>query len=95
MKTHATTIGITVFAAFLCGATFVLALLRQYGLVEVAASLGIGLEVFFLSSSIGDQLEKQREPNRLRTLAAITVAVAITGYFLITGNPSLGQGWVS
>lgn len=72
-----------VLAALTCGVTFLLALFRQYGLVEVGASLGAGLEVFFLSSSIGDYLEDKQEPNHLRMVAAIGLAVAVLGYFLV------------
>jgi hypothetical protein len=83
MKLHAWTIAVTIFAAFGCAATFLLALFRQYGLVEVAASLGVGVEVFFLSSSIGDLLENKPEPNRVRTVAAIGIALGVSVYFLI------------
>jgi hypothetical protein len=41
---------------------FLLAPFRQFGLVEVAASLGAGAEVFFLSSSIGDLLDEKKNP---------------------------------
>ena len=74
---------VTALAAVICGATFLLALFRQFGLVEVAASLGAGAEVFFLSSSIGDLLEDKREPNRARFIAALGLAAAIVSYFLI------------
>jgi biopolymer transport protein ExbB/TolQ len=83
MKAHLVVIIVTALAALTCDATFLLALLRQFGLVEVAASLGAGAEVFFLSSSIGDLLEDQEEPNRIRFLAALGLAVAIVVYFLI------------
>jgi ABC-type thiamin/hydroxymethylpyrimidine transport system permease subunit len=84
MKSHVGTIATMIAAALACAATFLLALFRQYGLVEVAASLGAGLEVFFLSSSIGDYLEDRPEPNRLRIVAALVLAAAIVGYFLLT-----------
>jgi hypothetical protein len=58
-------------AAITCGVAFLLALFRQFGLVEVAASLGAGAEVFFLSSSIGDLLEVKKESNRTRFIAAL------------------------
>jgi hypothetical protein len=45
---------------------FLACLFRQFGLVEVAASLGAGVEVFFLSSSIGDLFEDAPNPNRRR-----------------------------
>ena len=83
MKAHLLVIIATALAAVTCGATFLLALFRQFGLVEVAASLGAGAEVFFLSSSIGDLLEDKKEPNRTRFIAALGLAAAIVVYFLI------------
>ena len=74
---------VTALAAVTCGATFLLALFRQFGLVEVAASMGAGVEVFFLSSSIGDLLEDAPNPNRRRFTAAIVLAAAVVAYFLI------------
>jgi hypothetical protein len=83
MKAHIVVIIVTALAAVTCGATFLFALFRQFGLVEVAASLGAGAEVFFLSSSIGDLLEDKKEPNRTRLIAALALASAIVAYFLI------------
>jgi len=83
MKAHLVVIIITALAAVTCGATFLLALFRQFGLVEVAASLGAGAEVFFLSSSIGDLLEDAPDPNRRRFAAAVVLAAAIFAYFLV------------
>jgi hypothetical protein len=83
MKAHLLVIIGTALAAVICGATFLLALFRQFGLVEVAASLGAGVEVFFLSSSIGDLLEDAPNPNRRRFTAAILLVAAIVAYFLI------------
>ena len=83
MKAHLLVIIATALAAVTCGATFLLALFRQFGLVEVAASLGAGVEVFFLSSSIGDLLEEAPNPNRRRFMAAIVLVAAIVAYFLI------------
>ncbi|HTA58753.1 MAG TPA: hypothetical protein VK805_11385 [Candidatus Baltobacteraceae bacterium] len=83
MKAHLVVIVVTALAAVACGVTFLLALFHQFGLVEVAASLGAGAEVFFLSSSIGDLLEDAPNPNRRRFTAAIVLAAAIVAYFLI------------
>jgi hypothetical protein len=83
MKAHLMVIIVTALAAVTCGATFLLALFRQFGLVEVAASMGAGVEVFFLSSSIGDLLEDAPNPNRRRFTAAIVLAAAVVAYFLI------------
>jgi hypothetical protein len=83
MKAHLVVIIVTALAAITCGVTFLLALFRQFGLVEVAASLAVGVEVFFLSSSIGDLLEDAQEPNRRRFVAALGLAGAVVAYFLI------------
>ncbi|MGB8325033.1 MAG: hypothetical protein WCE52_18905 [Candidatus Acidiferrum sp.] len=101
MKTHVGTIATMIAAALACAATFLLALFRQYGLVEVAASLGAGLEVFSLSSSIGDYLEDRPEPNRLRIVAALVLAAGVVGYFLlpsactVVAPNAISQGCVS
>lgn len=77
-----------VLASFLsavaCGATFLFALYRQFALVEVAASIATAIEVYLLSSAIGEMLEDRQEPNRLKMIAAIGLAAGIVGYFLIS-----------
>jgi hypothetical protein len=83
MKAHLLVIIATALAAVACGATFLPALFRQFGLVEVASSLGAGAEVFSLSSSIGDLLEDKKEPNRTRFIAALALAAAVIIYLLI------------
>jgi len=82
-KAHLGVIIGTALAAITCGAMFLSALFRQFGLVEVAASLGTGAEVFFLSSSIGDLLEDKPQPNRVRFVSALGLAAAIVAYFLV------------
>lgn len=75
---------ITAFVcAVSCGATFLFALYRQLAMVEVAASIATGIEVYFLSSSIGDMLEDKAEINYLKLVATIALAAAVIGYFLI------------
>lgn len=83
LKSHLIVIGVTGLCAVSCGATFLFALFRQFGLVEVAASLATGAEVFFLSSSIGDFLEDRPEPNRKRLMIALSLAAAIAAYFIV------------
>lgn len=86
-----------VLAAFLsaltCGVTFLLALYRQLALVEVAASLALGVELYFLSSSVGDVIEKTPEPNKRRLAWAVGLAAAVVCYFLIARHMStVGSG---
>ena len=83
MKPHLAAVLVTLAAALTCGATFLLALFRQFAIVEVAASLGTGVEVYLLSSSIGDLLEDKRPPSRVRVVAGLLLAGGIVGYFLV------------
>ncbi|HEY2120107.1 MAG TPA: hypothetical protein VGH37_13045 [Candidatus Acidoferrum sp.] len=77
-----------VVAAFLsavaCGATFLFALYRQFAIVEVPASIATGIEVYFLSSSIGDLLEDKKEMNYLKLVAAVGLAAGVVSFFLIS-----------
>ncbi len=66
------------------GAIFVVALFHQYALVEVAASIVTGLQVFFLSSAIGDLLEEKKEPNRARNSAVVLVTVFLVAFYTFT-----------
>jgi len=82
-KSHLGAILATALAAIICGATFLFALFRQFALVEVAASLATGAEVFFLSSSIGDLLEDKQGPNAKRLAMALCLAAALVVSFLV------------
>jgi len=64
MNSHLWRVIAIVCSALTCGATFLFALYRQLALVEVAASILVGVELYFLSSSIGDWTEKKMEPSR-------------------------------
>lgn len=66
MKKHVIAIGVVLVSAITCGATFLLALYRQFALVEVAASLATAVQLYLLSSSIGDLLDDKEEPSRRR-----------------------------
>lgn len=83
MKSHAGLVIAVLLSAITCGATFLFALYRQLALVEVAASLATGVELYLLSSSIGDWIEKKPEANQLRFLVALGLAVGVVAYFLI------------
>jgi hypothetical protein len=79
-------------SALTCGATFLFALYRQLAMVEVAASIAIGVQLYFLSSSVGDWIEKKEKPSKSKLWMAIGLAAAVVCYFLIakTLNPSSG-----
>jgi ABC-type spermidine/putrescine transport system permease subunit I len=71
-------------AAVISGAIFVFALFHQFALVEVVASILTGLQVFFLSSAIGDLLDKKKEPSRARNSAVVLVTLLLVTFYSVT-----------
>lgn len=84
MRRHILTILMNLAAAIISGAIFVVALFHEFALVEVAASLLTGLQVFFLSSAIGDLLEKKKEPSRARNSAVVLFTVFLIAFYSVT-----------
>jgi hypothetical protein len=84
MSRHARTILGSAAAAVSSGVIFVIAVLHQFALVEVAASLLTGLQVFFLCSAIGDMLEDQEQANKVRNTAALSLTVLLAGFYAVT-----------
>jgi hypothetical protein len=83
MKRQILTVLMSFVASVISGAVFVVALFHQFALVEVAASLLTGLQVFLLSSSIGDLLDEKREPNRLRNSAVVLTTVFLVAFYSV------------
>jgi phosphatidylglycerophosphate synthase len=84
MKRHVLSVVMCFAAAVISGTIFVAALLHEYALVEVAASVITALQVFFLSSAIGDLLEKKKESNRSRNSAVVLVTVFLVAFYSFT-----------
>jgi len=84
MKRHVLTVPMSFAAAMISGAVFVVALFHQFALVEVAASILTGLQVFFLSSAIGDLLDEKKESNRARNSAVALMTVFLVGFYFFT-----------
>lgn len=84
MKGHVVTVLMSFAAAVISGTIFVVALLHQYALVEVAASILTGLQVFFLSAAIGDLLDEKTKPNRARNSAVVLVTVFLVAFYSFT-----------
>ena len=74
----------TFVAVIIAGAIFVIALFHEFALVEVAASLLTGLQVFFLSSAVADYLEQRKEPNRTRNSAVVLVTIFLIAFYSFT-----------
>ena len=84
MKRHVLTVLMSFAAAVISGAIFVVALFHQYALVEVAASILAGLQVFFLSAAIGDLLDEKTELNRARNSAVVLATVFLVAFYSFT-----------
>jgi hypothetical protein len=84
MKRHVLTVLMSFAAAMISGAVFVVALFHQFALVEVAASILTGLQVFFLSSAIGDLLDEKKESNLARNSAVVLMTVFLVGFYSVT-----------
>ena len=66
------------------GAIFIVALFQQFALVEVAASLLTGLQVFFLSAAISDHLEKRKDSSRARSSGVIFFTLFLVVFYSFT-----------
>ena len=81
MKRQVMSVLMSCVAAVISGTIFVVALFEQYALVEMAASIITALQVFFLSSAIGDLLEKKKETNRTRNSAVVLIAIFLVAFY--------------
>ena len=84
MKRQVLSVVLCFAAAVISGTIFVAALLHEYALVEVAASVITALQVFFLSSAIGDILEKKGASNRARNSAIVLMTVFLVAFYSFT-----------
>ena len=84
MKRHAVSVVMSLVAAVISGTVFVVALFEQFALVEMAASVTTALQVFFLSSAIGDLLDAKKEPNRARNSAVVLMTVFLVAFYSFT-----------
>ena len=82
MKRHGVSVVMSLVAAVISETVFVFALFEQYALVEMAASIITALQVFFLSSAIGDLLEKKKETNRARNSAVVLITIFLVAFYL-------------
>jgi len=78
------TAAVIFLCAITCGATFLFALYRQFALVEVAASMATMVEVYFLSSSIGDLIEGKGDLRSVRVVVAVALALLIVTYYTVS-----------
>jgi cyanate permease len=84
MGRHIFSIALSLVAAVTSGAIFLDSLFHQFAMVEVAAGLLTGLQVFFLSSAIGDMLEKRKKASRLRNSWVFVFMVFLIAFYSFT-----------
>ncbi len=84
MTRHILAIGMSLGAVAISGAVFIASLFRQFALVEVAASLLTGLQVFFLGAAIGDLLDRKKEPSRARNSGVVLFALFLVAFYSFT-----------
>jgi membrane protein DedA with SNARE-associated domain len=75
---------LSLVATVTSGTIFLDSLFRQFALVEVAASLLTALQVFFLSSSIADILEKKKKASRTRNSWVVVFTVFLIAFYSFT-----------
>lgn len=81
MRRHVISVVMSSAAAVISATIFLVALFEQFALVEVAASIIAALQVFFLSSAIGDLLEKRKETNRTRNSAVVLLTIFLAAFY--------------
>jgi hypothetical protein len=84
MKRHVLTVLLSLVATVISGAVFFSALFYQYALVEVAASILTGLQVFFLSEAIGGLLDKEKGLSRRRNYTVVLLTVFLVAFYSFT-----------
>jgi len=81
MRRHKLSVLMSFAAAVVSATIFLVALFEQFALVEVAASIITAVQVFFLSSAIGDLLEKRKETNRTRNSAVVLLTIFLAAFY--------------
>ena len=84
MRRHVLTVLMNLLAAGICGAIFLVALFHEFALVEVAAALLTGLQVFFLSAAIADMVERKKQASRVRNSAVVLATIFLIAYYSFT-----------
>jgi len=84
MFRYISSIALSLTASVTSGAIFLLSLIHQFALVEIAASLVTALQVFFLSSAIADLLEKAKRPSHRRNSLVVLFTVLLAAFYFFT-----------
>ena len=80
---HIFSIGLSLAGSAVSAAIFLISLVDQLALVEIAASLGTAVQVFFLSSALADLIERGKT-SRGRNAWVIIFAVLLIAFYSFT-----------
>jgi hypothetical protein len=84
VRRHIFAISLRLAAAATSGAVFLAALLHEFAMVEVTATIVTSLQVFFLGSAIADMLEKKQKASGVGNSWAIVFAVLLMAFYFFT-----------
>lgn len=77
---HILSIGLSLAASLTSGGIFLLSLLDQLALVEIAASLCTAVQVFFFGSAIADWIEREKTSRRRNSWVVAFLVLLIAFY---------------
>lgn len=84
MRRYIFAIVLSLAASVTSGVIFLFALIRQFALVEVAASIVTALQVYSLGSAIADLVGKAPPPANRRTSLVILFTVFLIAFYSFT-----------
>jgi hypothetical protein len=83
MSKSVVTLAATILSAITCGATFLFALVRQFAMVEIAASIVTGVQLYLLSSTVGDLIEGKTEGRKIKLAMPLMLTGGVVAAFLL------------
>jgi hypothetical protein len=83
MSKSVVTLAATILSAITCGATFLFALVRQFAMVEIAASIVTGVQLYLLSSTVGDLIEGKTEGRKIKPAMPLMLTGGVVAAFLL------------
>jgi hypothetical protein len=83
MNKQVATLAVTILSAVTCGATFLFALVQQFAMVEIAASIVTGVQLYLLSSTVGDLIEGKTQGRKTKLVASLMLTGGVVVGFLL------------
>jgi hypothetical protein len=83
MSKPVVTLAATILSAITCGATLLFALVRQFAMVEIAASIVTGVQLYLLSSTVGDLIEGKTEMRKTKLVASLMLTGGVIAALLL------------